>query len=141
MLSSMSSARYSVSVVLDRSYGPRLRELLKAGPVWAVDSPANRCCAQLLWEEFPGRDHLDGITVFNSAEDCSPTQMLIDQMGAIDDHHGVYSADPPYSAIRVVGSGLTSELQQTLASFGFNIFTVTDEGFDAVRPLPPSLGH
>jgi transposase InsO family protein len=29
-----------------------LCELLKAGPVWAVDSPGNRDCAQQLWAEF-----------------------------------------------------------------------------------------
>ena len=134
----MSSAPYSVSIVLDRSYGPRLRELLKAGPLWAVDSPPNRDCAQQLWAEFPALDHLDGITVFKSAEGRSSEQMLIDQMGAIDDHYGVYSADPPYTAVRVVGSTLTPQVQQVLGSFGFDSFTVTDEGFQAVRPLPPS---
>ena len=140
MLSSMSSAPYSVSIVLDRSYGPRLRELLKAGPVWAVDSPANRDCAQQLWSEFPARDHLDGITVFKSAEDRSPEEVLIGEVGTIDEHHGIYSADPAYTVIRVVGSDLTSEVRQVLAGFGFDSFTVNNDGFDAVRPLPPPLG-
>jgi hypothetical protein len=138
MLSSMSSAPYSVSIVLDRSYGVRLRELLNAGPVWAVDSPANRDCAQQIWAEFPARNHLHGITLFKT-EYPSPEQMLIDQMGTIDVHHGVYSADPPYTALSVVGSTLTPQVRQVLGSFGFDSFTVTDEGFRAVRPLPASL--
>jgi hypothetical protein len=86
------------------------------------------------------RDHLDGVTVFKAAEDRSPEQILIDEMATIDLHHGVYSAIPPYTAIRVVGSTLTQQGRQVLATFGFDSFTLTDEGFRAVRPLPPSLG-
>jgi hypothetical protein len=48
--------------------------------VWAVDSPANRDCAQQARTEFPIRDHLDGITIFKSAEDRSPEQVLIDEI-------------------------------------------------------------
>lgn len=135
----MCSAHYSVSIVLDRSFGPRLRELLKAGPVWAVDSPANRDCAQQLWSEFPTRGHLDGITVFNSAEDRSSEQMPIDEMGTIEEHHGICTADPPYTAVRVVGTTLTPQVRQVLGSFAFDSFTLTDEGFHAVRPLRRSL--
>jgi hypothetical protein len=138
MLFSMNSGSYSVSIVLDRDHGSLLRELLKGGPVWAVDSPANRDCAQRLWAEFPARNHLDGITVFKAAEDRSPEQTLIDEIVTIDEHHGVYSADPPYTAIRVVGSTLTQRVREVLGTFGFDSFTLTDEGFQAVRPLPPS---
>lgn len=140
MLASMGSAPYSVSIVLDRNYGSRLGELLKGGPVWAIDSPTNRECAQQLWAELPDRDHLDGVTVFRSAEDRSAEQMLIDEMGTIDEHHGIYSADPPYTVIRVVGSALTPEVRQLLESFGFDSFSITSGGFDAVRPLPQPLG-
>ena len=130
----------SVSIVLDRSYGKLLRDLLNAGPVWAVDSPANRDCAEQLWAKFPARDHLDGVTVFKAAEDRSPEQILIDEIATIDLHHGVHSANPPYTAIRVVGSTLTQQGREVLATFGFDSFTLTDEGFRAVRPLPPFLG-
>jgi hypothetical protein len=139
MLAGMSSAPYSVSIVLDRSYGSRLQELFKVGPAWAVDSPANRHCAEQLWAEFPARDHLDGITIFRTAEDRSPEQVLIDEIGTIDEHHGIYSADPPYTVIRVVGSALTPEVRQVLERFGFDCFTINSGGFDAVRPLPPPL--
>jgi len=39
MLSSMSSTPYSVSIVLYRSYGQGLRELLKVGPVCCGSQP------------------------------------------------------------------------------------------------------
>lgn len=141
MLSTMSAAPYSVTVVLDRAYCPLLRELFQDGPVWAVDSAANRECAQQLWKEHPDRNHLDGITIFKSPEDRSPGQMLIDHMGTIDDHHGVFSADPAYTVLRVIGSGLTQEIRDLLSGIGFNVFTATDEGFQAVRPLPDPLGR
>jgi hypothetical protein len=140
MLPSMGSDRYSVSIVLDRNFGQRLRELLKTGPVWAVDSPTNRDCAQKLWAEFPARDHLDGVTIFKCAEGGSPEQVFINHMGIIDDHHGVHSANPPYTAISVFGSGLTPDVRQVLGSFGFDSFTATNDGFEAIRPLPPPLG-
>ena len=63
----------------------------------------------------------------------------MDQMDTIDLHHGIYSADPPYTVIRVIGSTLTPEGQQFLETFGFNSFTLTGGGFQAVRPLPPPL--
>jgi hypothetical protein len=126
-------------VVLDREVGPRIRGLLDSDPVWAVDSPANRDSAQKLWSEFPARDRLDGVTVFKPVADRSPGQILIDEMETIDMNHRVYSADPAYPVIRVIGCKLQPEIQKTLAGLGFNSFSRTDDGFEATRPLPPSL--
>ena len=135
----MNKEPYSVSIVLDRSYGSRMRELIRAGPVWGVESPANREFTQQLWTESPTDSHLEGVTLFRASENRAPEQMLIDWMDTIDLHHGVYSANPPYTAIRVVGSMLTPEAREVLGTFGFNSFTETDEGFYAVRPVPASL--
>jgi hypothetical protein len=140
MLASMTNAPYSVSIVLDRCYGSHLRELLEAGPVWAVDSPSNRDCAQQLWAVCPGRNHLDGITVFKSAEDRSPEQMLIDEIGTINEHHGIYSA-APFMLIRVFGSTLTPEARKALEDFGFDTFTTNGAGFEAVRAAAPPPGR
>ena len=82
---------------------------------------------------------MDGITLFDSPGDHSPEQMLIDIMGTIDLHHGIYSADPPYTVIRVIGAALTSDVREVMASYGFDSFTASDDGFSAVRPLPPPL--
>ncbi|MGA2206779.1 MAG: hypothetical protein ABSG10_08610 [Terracidiphilus sp.] len=107
--------------------------------MWVVDSPTNRNSAQKAWAELPERNHLDGVTVFKSAA-SDPAQMLIDEMGTIDMHHGVYSAEPAYTVIRVIGCELKTEVRETLGEFGFNSFSRTDEGFEATRPLPPPLG-
>jgi hypothetical protein len=63
---------YEIFIVLDRDYGSRLRKLLESGPIWAVNSPANREVAQEIWKEFPSRDHLDGITIFTIGKGASP---------------------------------------------------------------------
>jgi hypothetical protein len=109
------------------------------GPVWIVDSPANGEFTRQLWAESPKSGHLDGLTLFKASENRPPEQMLIDWMDTIDLHHGVYSANPPYTIIRVVGSKLTPEGRQVLGTFGFDSFTLTDDGFRATRPLPPAL--
>jgi hypothetical protein len=130
---------YSVSIVLDRSYGSLLRELIEAGPVWVVNSPANREFTQQLWAAAPTNGHLEGVTLFKASEDRAAEQMLVDWMDTIDLHHGVYSADPPYTAVRVIGSRLTPEAREFLGTYGFDSFTETEEGFQAVRPLPAAL--
>lgn len=139
-MSCMDGNPYSVSVVLDSEFGPRLRELLKEGPIWVVANATNRAAAELLWAEFPGRNHLDRVTIFDALAGRSPAQMLIAQMGAIDLHHGAHSADPAYTVIRVLGCELDPLVQECLSDFGFNSFQRTAEGFEAVRPLPPPSG-
>jgi hypothetical protein len=131
-------SRYSVSVVLDREFGPRINELLEAGPVWIVDSPINRTSVEKTWAEFPDLNHLNGVTIFTAPE-LDPSQTFIYEMPTIDLHHGVYSADPAYIVVRVFGCALKPEVQESLAEFGFDSFEYTDEGFNATRPLPLSL--
>jgi hypothetical protein len=135
----MNQEPYSVSIVLDRNCGQLLRELIGSGPVWIVESPANRESSQQLWESSPTRTHLDGVTLFKAADTSSPEETLAGWMDAIELHHGVHSADPPYTAIRVIGATVTTHLREVLATFGFDSFTVTDEGFRAFRPLAAAL--
>jgi hypothetical protein len=140
ILFAMTEAPYSVSVVLDRDFGERIRELLEAGPVWVVDSAPNQTSAQGIWATFPERDHLDGVTIFKASADRDPAQVLVDEMDTIDMHHGMYSANPAYTVMHVIGCELGPEVQKKLAEFGFDSFTRTSEGFEASRPLPSPLG-
>lgn len=139
MLCCMASGVYSVSVVVDRDYGPEIRELLESGPVWVVNSPNNQESAQSLWKEHPNRTHLDGVTVFKAPEDRSPEQIFLDQIGTIDLHHGEYSADPAYTVIRCYGCKLTPEIRDALTELGFDSFKSLDEGFEVTRPSAPYL--
>lgn len=127
---------YCVFVVVDREYGERLAELAKTGPVWIVDSPANRNAAQQLWAADPNRSHLHGVTTFKFAEGSPSEDILINELDTIDLHHGSYSAHPPYTVLEVIGSSISLRLKAELSQVGFDEFQETSEGFRALRPMP-----
>jgi len=127
---------YRVFVVVDREYGERLGELAQTGPVWIVDTPANRTVAQQIWAANPNRSHLDGVTTFKFGEASSSEDILINELDTIDLHHGTYSANPPYTVLEVIGTGISAKLKAEVSQFGFDEFQETLQGFRAVRPMP-----
>jgi hypothetical protein len=127
---------YRVFVVLDRDYGQRLVDLVQTGPVWIVDTPSNRTVAQRIWAGDPNRSYLEGVTTFKFTEGSSSEDILINELATIDDHHGTYSANPPYTVIEVIGTGISDKVKDEMARFGFNQFEPTSGGFRAIRPLP-----
>jgi hypothetical protein len=134
-LSSMPEA-YRVFVVVDREYGERLGKLAQTAPVWIVGTPTNRTAAQRIWAANPNRSHLEGVTTFKFGEACSSEDILINELDAIDLHHGIHSANPPYTVLEVIGIGITARLKAELSHFGFDDFQQTDQGFRAMRPMP-----
>ncbi len=127
---------YKVYVVLDREFGEKLTELAAGVPAWIVDTPLNQAAAQRLWKERKQGDHLTGITTFRGAESLSAEDLLVSQLDTIDLHHGIHSANPPYTILEVLGVSLGDRIKAELSEFGFNEFNVTATGFCAVRPLP-----
>jgi hypothetical protein len=104
--------------------------------VWIVDTPTNKAVAQRLWKERPEEGHLTGITTFNNADSSSPEDLLVAELDSIDLHHGSYSADPPYTAIEVLGTPLTERVRNELSAYGFNEFHTNSAGFTAQRRIP-----
>lgn len=127
---------YRVLVVVDRDYGQRLAELDQSGPVWIVDTPANRTAAQQIWAADPNRSHLEGVTTFKFREESSSEDILINELDTIDLHHGTHSATQPYTVLHVIGTAITGRLKAELAQFGFDDFQEAPQGFRAVRPMP-----
>ena len=127
---------YRVFVVVDRNYGPHLAELAEIGPVWIVDTPANRTAAQQIWAAHPNRSHLEGVTTFKFPDGRSPEDILINELDTIDLHHGIYSANPPYTVIEVIGTKISDNVKSRFAEFGFDQFEPMPQGFRAIRPLP-----
>jgi hypothetical protein len=132
---------YRVFVVVDQEYGGRLGELAQTGPVWIVDTPANRTIAQQIWAANPNRSHLNVVTTFKFEEGSSSEDILINELDTIDLHHGTYSANPPYTVLEVIGTGISARLKTELSQFGFGEFQETSEGFRAVRPLIDQRGQ
>jgi hypothetical protein len=131
----MMKAPYCVFVVLDSEYGVSLSQLVANGPVWILDTPINRAAAQSFWDEFPDRNHLNGVTVFTSKNVPSLEDALLCEIDTIDMHHNGFWADPPYSVLEIIGVAITPKIQLELSKYGFNEFSNTAQGFKAVRPL------
>ena len=134
---------YKVIVVVDPEFGEQLARLPAGVPVWIVDTDANRPVAHRLWNERPDENHLTGITTFRITNP-SPEENLIQQLSAIDLHHGPDSADPPYSELEVIGTPLTERVKSALAEFDFDQFSSTQRGFLAARssrPDPRAIAH
>jgi hypothetical protein len=127
---------YCVFVVLDGDYGERLSSLADAGPVWIIDTHPNRVAAQKFWNANPNRNHLDGVTAFKFPQGNSTEDILINELETIDLHHGIYSANPPYTVLEAIGVSLSDKLRAKFSEFDFNRFEVTAQGFRASRPLP-----
>jgi hypothetical protein len=127
---------YRVYAVLDREYGEGLSRLVEKSPVWAVDSLKNRSAAEAIWSANASRSHLDGVTIFKTGDESSPEEALIQELETIDLHHGVHSANPPYTVVEVIGSGISDRIRERFSEFGFDQFEPTSEGFRATRPLP-----
>jgi hypothetical protein len=127
---------YRVFVILDREYGDGIFHLPKKSPIWIIDTPKNRTAAQIAWSRDASGDHLEGVTTFKAGDDLSPENALIQELGTIDLHHGVYSANPPYTVLDVIGTGVSDRVKERLAEFGFDQLEQTPEGFRAIRPLP-----
>ncbi len=107
-----------------------------AGPVWIVDTPENRAAARQIWVANPNGSQLAGVTTFRCCEGSSSEDILINELDTIDLHHGIYSANPPYTIVEVIGTKISNSLKGKLAEFGFGKFEPTPEGFRAMRPLP-----
>jgi|SRR5216683_2735810 len=129
----MSEQPYSVYVVVDRNFGERLASLPIGVPVWIVDTPANAAVTQRLWKERPRENLLTGITTFKVSMNASPETTLIGELATIHLHHGMYSTDPPYTRIQVIGTPVSEKIKLAFAEYGFDEFSSTPEGFQANR--------
>jgi hypothetical protein len=130
----MNTVPYKVFVVVDRQFGERLSDLEQGVPIWIVDTPTNKPVVERFWKERPDEDHLTGITTFKDAASLSAEDKLLSLLDTIELHHGVYSADPPYTVLEVFGSQLTDNAKNVLSEYGFDKFQITSTGFASSRP-------
>ena len=102
--------------------------------MWVIESALNTPVAHRLWTERPN-DYRDGITTFAAASGSSPEAELIRILETVDEHHGEYSADPPYSLLAVIGCPPSEQVQSALAEFEFAVTEQTSDGFRAARQV------
>jgi hypothetical protein len=127
---------YKVYVVVDRNFGAQLNEIERGVPVWIVESQDNKPVVQRLWQERTFESHFEGITIFADSAGLSAEEILLGELDTIDLHHGIHSANPPYTVLEIVGVNLTVSVKTELVSLGFDDFQSTSTGFIATRPEP-----
>src|SRR5436190_22543338 len=108
----------SVLVIMDPDYGARLRTISPKQVIWITMSPKNEPVVRALRQEGAAGD----LTSFHHSADSSPEESFLNELDAIDLHHGPYSSSRPYTQIEVIGANLTTELRAALSQLGFEEF-------------------
>jgi hypothetical protein len=120
-----------VAIVVDPNYAERVSELASECHTWLVRSASNDPVAASLWHDEPRHSLENGVTTFDPAE--TPEASFLSILGAVDEHHGEYSHDPPLSIIEVVGLEPTAAVRDELDSYGFRHVEPSENGFVARR--------
>ena len=113
-----------VHLIVAPDYGERLTGLPPGEPAWVADTPPNKPVIQRMWSQ-----KWEGVTSFQIDPTAAPEDWLVSVLGEVELHHGEYSSSPPYSALQVVGTGLSQRLRSELESYGFRQFEDTPDGF------------
>jgi hypothetical protein len=110
-----------VILIVDRSYGDKLREFGSDLPVWIVDSAINRPVIRDQWRASSKQGHLEGITLFNDTPASSPEEVAEKMLKTIEEHHGVHSHDPAFSILEVIGVARCEYLVAPLKELVFSL--------------------
>ena len=129
----MGAQPHRVALVVDPDFGERLTDLAKRVHVWACESRQNAKVARQLWRENPEHSLESGVTTFQVKASDSPQDMCIGILGAIEDHHGGWSHDPPWSILEVYGADLTDGVKRALNGLGFECLEEGKGFFTASR--------
>jgi hypothetical protein len=132
-MSNANSSVREVLVVLDPTFGDRLRDAWHGQPIWITMSPVNAPEVQAIWISTPSPNHLTGITGFAYEEGAAAEDRLLAQLSTIDLHHGPYSTKTPYTVLTVIGATLTEPVCAALSELGFSKFQQRPDGFAATR--------
>lgn len=106
-------SQYRVRVIVDPNFGERLAALAPDEPVWIIQSPINTPVAERIWKEQPDYDYLTGVTTLVAQGGTAEGEFLR-ILDTVDEHHGPYSADPPYSLLEVTGCAPSQRVIEAL---------------------------
>lgn len=128
-----------VGIVVERNFGERLAALARSFHIWVIKSPVNTPFIKEYWSgepQSPAHDPLaSGITSFTPDDNESPEDACARIAGDVEDHHGEFAQDPPWSEIEVFGVKLSDRLREVFAEIGVTTFEPTPDGFICRRTL------
>ena|SRR3989442_15403212 len=120
----MQTSSSKVHLIVAPDYGELLASLPSGEPAWVADTPPNKTVIQRMWSQ-----KWEGITSFQVAPTATPEDWVLSILGQVELHHGEYSQSPPYSALQVVGTGLSQRLREEFEIYGFKQFEDAPDGF------------
>lgn len=125
----------SIAIVVDEEFGSRLLSLATRTRVWAVDSVPNRRFADRLSEKARALGEATGVTLVRAAEGADGVQTCLDMLYRVEAKHGVYTSNPPYGEIELIGVSEhdAGSVRQELERLGFSVFEPTSNGLRAFR--------
>lgn len=135
----MASPPYRVGLIVDRNFGDRISDLARAFHVWVIASPRNSPVIRAFWNgQSRGHDEdllASGITSFDATDQESPEDSCVRMASELDEHHGEFSHDPPWSEIAVFGAKLSASVKNAFAEIGATSFESTSDGFVCRREI------
>jgi hypothetical protein len=132
---SASVPKYTVAVVVDRTFGERLDALARRVHVWVCATAENQQTAsgyRAIQQSFSPDS---GVTTFRVSDSDSAEAMLIRVLPDVELHHGRSSHTPPWQALEVYGVSATPRVRDSLAGLGVSEFVDTPEGFVCRREV------
>ncbi len=107
--------------------------------VWIADTPANKRIADEIWVRSPEYSIESGVTVFDQSGYTDAYGLFDGILGTIDDHHGVFEADPPWGVLHIYGMPVDDRVRESLDAYGAMIIDELADHFTASRQPPPSM--
>jgi len=128
--------KHRVAVVLDPDFGDRLYPLAERIDTWVCDSEPNRRAAAIICERCKADSLESRVTTFKCSVGEQRESSLLRILDTVDDHHGEYSRDPPWTALEIYGAAPTSAVRDKLSEYGVVSFEATVFGFECSRSDP-----
>lgn len=127
---------YRIALVVDDFFGARLLDLARERYVWVVDSTCNAPWIQRSWAASPADVEdplLLGISSFSRYLNENDDDLIVRLLEMIDEHHGEFAHDPPWSEIEVLGARQSERIAEAAQLFGVDRIEETETGFRMVR--------
>lgn len=129
---------HHVGIVFDTDFGDALEALSRQMHVWIVDTPANKRVAREIWARHPGYSRESGVTTFGRTGYADAHALFEGILGTVDEHHGVFESDPPWSILHIYGLPPDDRVRASLAACGAAVIDELADHFTASRQPPPS---
>ena len=123
------AADYTVALVADPDYGPRITQVAEEFDTWVIHSRINRWVVDRLWQRNAALELTSVVTIFSIPALLDSSESWLAILGDIELTHGGLSHDPPLSRLKVFGCQISPEANAALEQFGYGPAEAETDGF------------